>query len=206
MASAMRARRQAQNSWPRGSVEIMRGSTRPDPRRKLFAIFLLGASAFLVSTGCSLSVTTTPPAEVAEEDLSGLVRAAELIVVGRIVSVQPGRAAGEGEARLQFNDVLVDIENQLKGEVRAPVTIEQVDTSGRVFSSEVGPPYRTGERYLLFLVRGEGNRYISIVNGRFLARSGRVRPVQSRSLAGNPKEMEEERFLQRIKRIVSSGQ
>ncbi len=165
-----------------------------------------------VVIGCSggRPVFAAPPQSIATEDviqqdLAGLVRAAPLIVVGRVADIQPGRSAGSGEGRLQFNDVRVTVEKRLKGEPPAALIVEQVDMTGRVFIG-LGPAYKTGERYVLFLRRGEGNRYITIPQGRYLLRWwGGVRPTQAGPVADKTKGMGESKFIEEIAAIVRSG-
>lgn len=143
--------------------------------------------------------------DVIQQDLAGLVRTAPLIIVGRVADIQPGRTAGSGEGRLQFNDVRVTVERRLKGEPPADLIVEQVDMAGRVFIG-LGPAYKIGERYVLFLRRGEGNRYITIPQGRYLLRWwGGVRPTEAGPVADKVKGIGESKFIEEIGAIVRSG-
>jgi len=166
--------------------------------------------AIVIGCGGGGLVLAVPPQSVASEDviqqdLAGLVRAAPLIVVGKVADIQPGRVAGSGEGRLQFNDVRVTVERRLKGEPPAALILEQVDMTGRTFIG-LGPAYKTGERYMLFLRPGEGDRYITIPQGRYLLRWwGGVRPTQAGPVADKLKGMGESKFIEEIGAIVGSG-
>lgn len=178
----------------------MRGST------GLLVLFI----AIVIGCGGGRSVFAAPPQSITDDDdiqqdLAGLVRAAPLIVVGRVADIQPGRTAGSGEGRLQFNDVRVTVEKRLKGEPPAALIVEQVDMTGRTFFG-LGPAYKTGERYALFLRRGEGHRYITIPQGRYLLRWwGGVRPTQAGPVADKMKGMEESKFIEEIAAMLRSG-
>ncbi|MGH7428430.1 MAG: hypothetical protein ACREJ4_08780 [Candidatus Methylomirabilaceae bacterium] len=172
----------------------------------LLALFV----AIVIGCGGGRPVLAVPPSsitgdDVIQQDLAGLVRAAPLIVVGRIADIQPGRVAGSGEGRLQFNDVRLTVERRLKGEPPATLIVEQVDMTGRVFIG-LGPAYKSGERYVLFLRRGEGDRYITIPQGRYLLRWwGGVRPTQAGPVADKVNGMGESKFIEEIAAIVLRG-
>ena len=121
---------------------------------------LLGAVLTAGSAGAGGRVAAAPPPGAVAQDLPELVHTASLVVVGRVVEVRAGRSAGSGEGRLQFNDVHISVERRLKGDPPATIVVEQVAPAGRVVSSEVGPPYKPGERDVLFMREGEGHRYV----------------------------------------------
>jgi hypothetical protein len=151
------------------------------------------------------AVAARPPLPI-HQDLQSLVQATPLIVVGKVISIQPGRVAGTGEGRLQFNDVHVKVEKQLKGSPSNEVIVEQVDMSRAVVVSEVGPPYKRGERYLLLLQRGEGDRYITVIQGRYLLRRGVVEPLDPGPAADRLKGLAEDKVVEEIDAIVKKGQ
>ncbi|MEK6711258.1 MAG: hypothetical protein AABZ64_11850 [Nitrospinota bacterium] len=110
--------------------------------------------------------------------------------------MKPGRVAGRGDARLEFNDVRVRVEKRLKGEAPQAITVEEVSQARRVVISPAGPPFQPGERYVLFLMRGEGDRYVPVPpRGRFYLEGGRVGPL----------DIEEAKFLQQIESIVQGA-
>lgn len=160
----------------------------------------------LVVTACSNGkhVSPTPAPFPLARDLSSLVQSVPLIIVGRVAGVQPGRTAGEGETRLQFNDVQVSVEKWLKGDTPTEVLVEQLAIAGRTVTSEVGPAYKPGERYVLFLRPGEGNRYITVTQGRYLLRRGRVHPTEPGLVADKMKGMDEAKFVEKIEALVQS--
>lgn len=162
---------------------------------------LLALMAALACEGGG-SVSAVPPPGPIYQDLPSLVQAAPLIIVGKVVGIQPGRVAGEGEARLQFNDVQMGVERRLKGEPPAPLVVEQVAIAGRVLSPEVGPPYQRGERYLLFLRPGEPGRHITIPQGRYLLKGGTVHPIIPGPVADKLKGIEEAKLTEEITAIV----
>jgi len=170
-------------------------------RVKLLASLLLALTTGVACGGGGLAASATPPPFAIVEDLPGLVDAAPLIIVGKVVEIQPGRIAGEGAGRLQFNDVRVGVEKRLKGEAPGAVVVEQVDMTGRRVLG-IGPAYKGGERYLLFLRQGEGERYITITQGRYLLSRGSVRPTEPGLVADKVKGMDEAKFIEEIEAIV----
>ena len=137
------------------------------------------------------------------KDLSSLVQSVGVIVVGKVSGVPAGRTTGEGDARLQFNDVRITVEKRLKGDAPAEVVVEQLAAAGRTVTSEVGPRYERGERYVLFLRSGEGTRYVTSTQGRYLLRGGRVWPTEPGLVAENFKGMDEARFVGEIQASVA---
>jgi hypothetical protein len=121
-----------------------------------------------------------------------------IINLGKVEAIRPGRTAGEGEARLQFNDVQITVEKTLKGEPPIPLVVEQVAIAGRVLSPEVGPPYQRGERYVLFLRPGEPTRYITIPQGRYQLKGGTVHTTEVGPVADKMKGMAEAKFIEEI--------
>lgn len=161
--------------------------------------------ALTLSLGCGghWSYAAPPPGPI-YQDLPALVAATPLIIVGKVVDIRAGRIAGSGEGRLQFNDVRVSVERQLKGKPGASVIVEQVDMSGRIVLG-AGPAYKTGERYVLFLRPGEGHRYITIPQGRYLLVGGSVRPIDVGPAVETIKGKTEVRFIEEIEAIVRTG-
>ena len=168
-------------------------------------LFLLALMAGVAGCGGGSAASAALPPLPIHQDLQSLVQATPLILVGQVAGLQPGRVAGSGEGRLQFNDVRVTVEKRLKGNPAAEIIVEQVDTTGRVFTSEVGPAYKRGERYLLFLRPGEGERYITTTQGRYLLKAGAVRPIDGGPVADNLKGKEEAQLIEAIEAIVRKG-
>lgn len=147
-------------------------------------------------------VTPTPAPLPIAKDLPSLLEAVPLVIVGKVVGIQAGRMVGEGDMELQFNDVRVSVEERLKGDAGVEVLVEQLAVSGRAASAEVGPPYRPGERYVLFLRPGEGGRYVSATQGRYSLRSGQVRPTEPGPVADKVRNMSEATFIREIKAVL----
>ena len=171
-------------------------------RTGVFSLIL----ALLIGSGGSgggLATAAPPPGSVAP-DLPSLVRATPLIIVGKVLSLQPGRIAGEGEGRLQFNDVRVGVEKRLKGDAPETVVVEQVDmTRRRVLTPEVGPVYKPGERYVLFLSPGEGPRYITLGGqSRYLIDGQTVRAVGVGPVADQVKSADAAKFIEQIQSLA----
>src|SRR3989442_3991489 len=99
-----------------------------------------------------------PPGPVAR-DLPELVRAAPLVVVGRVVEVRPGRSAGSGEGRIQFSEVHISVERRLKGDPLATIIVEQVAPAGSTVSPGVWPSDNVWERDVVFLGACDGSRH-----------------------------------------------
>ena len=165
-----------------------------NPRRValLTGLALMG---MLFGFGQALQVLAAPPPPFQMgQDLPNLVQRASLIIVGKVVDVKAGRVAGEGEARLEFDDVRVSVEKRLKGEAPAEVVVELVSQKRRVvIFPQIGPPYKPDERYVLFLTPGEGGRFVAIVpRGRLFLEGGRVGPL----------DMDEAKFIEEIQTLV----
>jgi len=167
----------------------------------LSVLFALIAGITFGLKGCGATSTTRPPGP-AVRDLTDLVHTSMLIIVGQIVDIQPGRSVSQQETRLQFNDVQTHLERLLKGVASGVVVVEQLDTVGRPVSSEIGPPYRKGERYVLFLGQGEGYRYIAKPQGRFLLKESRVYPTEPGPVAEQVRGTEEIKFIQQIESVI----
>lgn len=168
-------------------------------RNRFALLALFGLTAGL--GGGEISYASSPEGLVAR-DLAALVQSAPMIIVGEVVSLQPGRTAGTGEGRLRFNDVRVRPVNRLKGEAVEAVVVEQVAMEGMVAVFGAGPPYRPGERYLLFLRRGEGTRHVTLPQGRYLLKAGRVHPTGPGPVADAAQDVEEAKFLGQIESLV----
>ena len=165
-------------------------------------IVLLALSVGILWGGLPRDVLGVPPPGPIAKDLPSLVKASALIIVGEVVDVRQGRTAGEGEARLQFQDVHLRVERRLKGEAPAVVVVEQLPSVGPTVTSEVGPPFQREDRYLLFLRPGEGTRYIPITQGRYFLREGRTTPTEPGLVADRVSGMTEAEFVQEIDGIV----
>jgi hypothetical protein len=159
---------------------------------------LLGAVLTLGSAGAGGRVAATPPLGAVARDLPELVRVASLVVVGRVVEVRAGRSAGSGEGRLQFNDVHISVERRLKGDPPATIVVEQVAPAGRVVSPEVGPPYKLGERDVLFMREGESHRHVVLPQGRYRLERGTVHPIGPGPVAEKARGLDEARFVGEI--------
>ena len=150
------------------------------------------------------AVAAPPPGTPIVSDLAGLVRAAPLIIIGRVIKITPGRKAGKGEAQLQFNDCRVQVEQRLKGQSEPIVVVEQVDMSGRIVLN-LGPPYRTGERYVLFLQPGEPGRFITIPQGRYRLHDRKVQALRLGPVADSLDGKPEAEFVQAIADVVQTA-
>jgi hypothetical protein len=138
------------------------------------------------------------PLLLLQKDLPSLVAATPVIVVGAITKVEAGRVAAVGEDRLEFNDISIRIERLLRGKLSDPFVLEQVAHVEKVVTPGIGPPYRVGERYLLFLQPGEGRRFIPVAQGRFRIENGGLVPLDSGPAADALKGMSEEQVLKNI--------
>jgi hypothetical protein len=143
-----------------------------------------------------------PPGPVAE-DLESLVEMSPVIIVGQVVGIQPGRSVETPEGPLEFNDVQVQIERPLKGDVSGDLIVEQLSLEEGVISPEIGPPYGEGERYVLFLTQGEGERYVTVSQGRYLIENGQIRSLQPGIVADEVNGMDAQQFINQIEGIVS---
>jgi hypothetical protein len=163
---------------------------------------LLGAVLTAGSAGSGGRVAAAPPPGPVAQDLPALVRVASLVIVGRVVEVRAGRSAGSGQARLQFNDVHISVERRLKGDPPATIVVEQVAPAGRVVSPEVGPPYKPGERDVLFMREGEGHRHVVLPQGRYRLERGTVHPIGPGPVAEKARGLDEARFVGEIEAVT----
>ena len=148
--------------------------------------------------GAGNQTSSTPAPSPVAKDLATLVRSVPLIVVAKVSELQPGRTVGEGEGYLQFNDVRLLVEKRLKGQPPTELFVEQLVKAGRTASAEVGPAYEPGQRYVLFLRPGEGNRYITAGQGRYLLRKGTVYPTEPGLVADKVRDTEQAKFIAEI--------
>jgi hypothetical protein len=177
-------------------------------RVMLKGLRVLACAVLMIVLGCGgggQAIAARPPLPI-HQDLGSLVKATPLIIVGKVVEIRPGRVAASGEGRLQFNDVHIVVEKRLKGKPSNEIVVEQVDMSRAVFVSEVGPPYKRDERYLLLLERGEGDRYITVIQGRYLLRGGVVEPLDPGPAADRLKGMAEAKVIEEIDAMARKGQ
>jgi hypothetical protein len=158
-----------------------------------------------VLTAGGAAVAAAPPPGAVAQDLPEFVQAASLVVVGRVAEVRAGRSAGSGEGRLHFNDVHISVERRLKGDPPATIVVEQVAPAGRVVSSEVGPPYKLGERDVLFMREGEGHRYVVLPQGRYRLERGTVHPIGPGPVAERARGVDQARFVGEIEAVVAQG-
>jgi len=164
---------------------------------------LLLTAVLTAGSACAgARVSAAPPPGPVARDLPELVRMAPLVVVGRVVEVRAGRVAGSGEGQLQFNDVHIGVERGLNGEPPPTIVLEQVATAGRAVSSEVGPPYKPGERYVLFLRLNQGDRHVVLPQGRYRLERGTVRPIGPGAVAERARNLDEGRFVREIEAIA----
>jgi hypothetical protein len=98
--------------------------------------------------------------------------------------------------------VQIQIESPLKGGVSGELTVEQLSLEGGVISPEVGPEYEEGERYVLFLTQGEGERYVTVSQGRYLIENGQIRSLQPGIVADEVNGMDAQQFIDQIEGIV----
>ncbi len=174
--------------------------------RHAIAILVVFSCVWQSTCTNSAQVSTTPPPFPIVKDLPSLVQNAEIVIVGKVNLVRPGRSAGEGETQLQFNDVLIKVEKRIKGEPAADVVVEQLSLERRGVTSEVGPAYEPGQRYVLFLHPGEGNRYVPIPQGRYFLRGGRVYPTEPGLVADKLKGWDEDRFIGVLEATVKGSE
>ncbi len=171
-------------------------------RYRVLFIMLVAVMVSIGHSGTNVAAAPPPGAPILFS-LADLVKAAPLIVVGRVAEITPGREAGEGIAHLKFNDVRIEVEKHLKGEAKTSLVVELVDMTKRIVP-ELGPPYRVGERYVLFLQPGESPRFVTVGQGRYLlqgqqAHALNIGPVADR-LEGKP----EAEFIEEIVALVES--
>lgn len=156
--------------------------------------------SFFLCAQCSArsQVSSTPAPFPVAKDLAGLVHSVPLIVVAKVAELRQGRTVGKGDAYFQFNDVRMIVEKCLKGQPPQELLVEQLANAGSSVSAEVGPAYHRGERYVLFLRTGEGNRYVTAREGRYILRKGRVYPTEPGLVADKFRDAEEAKFIVQI--------
>ena len=173
------------------------------PSLLLLAVFLLLAGG---ACNNNRESSATPPPSPLHENISDLVNAAPVIVVGQVSEIKAGRVAGSGEGRLMFNDIFVKVEKPVKGHTPPIILLEQVAAEGRIFSSEVGPAFERGERDVLFLQLVEGDRYVIMPQGRYKLKRGSVDAVSGGLVADKVNNMKEAEFVAQIVAITQEKQ
>lgn len=112
-----------------------------------------------------------------------MAAAVDLVVVGRPVTVEPGRVAvsENGEDSLPFQLVEFEVLRPVKGASGGETLfVERVAESGgdtpSIFADLDGGPFEIGGRYLLFLKRQPDSQYFYQVNhqGRYRVSHGRL--------------------------------
>ena len=167
------------------------------------ALLIFTAAVLTAASVCAGGrASAAPPPGPVARDLPELVRAAPLVVVGRVVEVRPGRSAGSGEGRIQFSEVHISVERRLKGDPLATIIVEQVAPAGSTVSPGIGPAYKVGERDVLFLRAGEGSRHVVLPQGRYRLEDGVVHPIGPGSIAEKLRGIDETRFLGGIEAIA----
>ena len=157
------------------------------------------AAVFTIATAPSFGAR--PPGPI-HPTLESLVKATPVIIAGTVTDIKPGRVAGSGNERLDFNDVRVTVTTSFKGIESPSLVVEQMAGGRHVVSPEVGPPYRKGERFILFLRQGEGQRYITVVQGRFQLYKGSVRPLDAGPAADSVADWDESRFVEALQQFT----
>ena len=131
-----------------------------------------------------------------------MAAASPIIAIGTVTSIAQGRTVTVGEDRLAFNDISIRVERLLKGKVGNPFIVEQVANVERVVTPGIGPAYRVGERYLLFLQPGEGHRLIPIPQGRYRIDRGVVTPLDGGPAAESMKGRSESQVLTQLESLT----
>ena len=170
-----------------------------------YRVLFMMLVAIMLSIGHSGTYVAAapPPGAPIVSSLTDLVKAAPLIIVGRVAEITPGREAGEGAGQLKFNDVRIEVEKPLKGEATTSVVVELVDMTKSIVP-ELGPPYRVGERYVLFLQPGESPRFVTVGQGRYLLQDQQVRALNIGPVADRLEGKPEAEFIEEIVALVAS--
>lgn len=145
------------------------------------------------------------------DTLAELAGRADLVVLAEHVLTRPGRTAGRGEDAIPFTLNGFRALSTLVGEVEgAVVLVEQTGGArpdGRRLSIHDGGPFRTGERYLLFL-QSKGNGLYFQINdqARYRVEEGRLAAVApgdpvAAALHGRPVE----RALELVRGAIPDG-
>lgn len=115
-----------------------------------------------------------------------LFNAADVVVVGTVTNISPGRVIGEGETALAFANVTVRVDERMKGspDKGTTLTVVQVAPAERVagdtaaeYAEPAGESVAVGEQLLLFLEpTGDRDRTFSIVSdqGQYVVRGNQL--------------------------------
>ena len=152
---------------------------------------LVGASA-LGFWGTHQLIHNASPANahwaVRFAELEAMAFGVDLVAVGTVIGVAPGRVAlsDGGEDGIAYTNVTFALHTVLKGSRQdRTIVLEQtggVLPDGSILSIDDGGPYERGERYLLFLNKQPDSSYYYLVHpqGRFLIKAGRLLAVAPR--------------------------
>lgn len=102
------------------------------------------------------------------ESLGALVAASDLVVVAEVTAEGPGRAISsptDPDAAVVTHLLQLRVDEVIRGQIDGILTMEEAQSlaDGRAVRVDGQPTTLTGERLLLFFVRGDD--YVAIVNG-----------------------------------------
>ncbi len=170
------------------------------------ALISAAAVSAAALSGCG-SAAPSEPFEVPEYSVQAWEKAhysslaqmsggAELIVVGVVQSVTPGRTVGEPGATIQFRELNVRVERVLKGAAAQSVVVEEegIHAGGQHYSLNNSRAAKAGARAVFFLKRkaGEQNVLYRLTNSqsRFFLHGGKVFANTSSELTGFEAELQ----------------
>lgn len=158
--------------------------------------WMAGIAAGALAAGCGPAQQDPGlrPPEQSPGGLAALTAAAPRVAVGRVTDITPGRTV-EGPEPTRFENVLVTVEQTLKGDAATTVTLEQL-----AGVTPASPAMRRGERYLLFVrPRRDGPGWVVLPQGRVLLASGRARSMSPGPVATEVDGLDEAELLARVR-------
>jgi len=114
-----------------------------------------------------LCATLDASSQSMEVDIAALTRGASDVVVGTITDVTSRMGTNGDGDHLIFSDLVVEVSDTLKGDLRGSVTInvEGGEVGGLVLSVSDMPSLRRGDRALFFLARTAGGEWMPFGRG-----------------------------------------
>jgi len=123
-------------------------------------------------------------------NLSEVMKLSSAIVIGEVTGVYdapdivlPVEGLENNESRVPTQSIAFDVQQSLRGDVGS--SFDLFHTGNEHFVLDGDPPYRVGERYVLFLTpREDGTYRVVSPEGRFAVERGALKPFSERDFAG----------------------
>lgn|SRR5689334_7896258 len=143
----------------------------------------IAASTRTLQLGCAFSLCVAFDAlgQSVEIDTAALARGASDVIVGTIGDLTSRMGTNAAGDRLIYSDLVVDVAETLKGDLRGSVTVtvEGGEVNGLTLAVSDMPALRRGDRALFFLTKNAGGEWVPY------GRGGGVMKIDAAGRLGN---------------------